>query len=310
MKEKENHDFIVCQICNKRLKRITKQHLKIHDITKDEYVIKYPNAKLICEKSRQNYSKAAKTYLSKKSKEELSRIGKLRNNVWWKKYNNSDEEFQKEYKKKLSVGISEGIQKIKIESPDRYKKNNENRSIARKKLFKKEPEKMKLICQKGAKSLWDNMTDEKRKNKIENLNFNNKKWWNNLTSEEKMKRIKNNFSSKKCYEYDGILFRSKFEVFLAEYLDKKNINYLYEPFIVHLENNKEHLIDFYIPDLNLILECKSTFKLNVSEEEVIQETLYKQENAIKQGYNYLIIWYDKQKNLITKLDKIFKNLSI
>lgn len=306
MKQEENIDFVICQVCNEKLKRITLHHLKMHNMTRDEYISKYPNVNLICETCRQTYSKSAKIYLNKKSKEELSRIGKLRNNIWREKYNNSSENFQQEYKNKLSMSVSKGIEKIKIEFPEHYKKGNINRSIARKKLFKKEPEKMKRICQKGAQSLWDNMTAEERENKINVLAFNNKKWWNNLTSEEKTKIVQHNFSSRKCYKYNDISFRSKFEVLVAKYLDEKNINYSYEPFIIHLNNNKIHLIDFYISDLNLIIECKSTYKMNVSKEDIVNETLYKQENAVKQGYNYIILWYDKQKNIIAELDKIFR----
>lgn len=194
----ENIDYVVCQICGKHFKRIVKQHLDMHDITREEYIKQFPEAVLFCESVRKSYSEGATKYLSKKSKEELGRIGKLRSKKWWDKYNSS-EKIQKEYGKKLSKSVSKGIQKIKKENPERYIVTNKLRSNIRKKLFNspETSEKMRNICIKGAINLWEGLSEKKRKEKL--LNFNNKIWWNNLSIEEKKKHLKNFGGSKETY---------------------------------------------------------------------------------------------------------------
>jgi G:T-mismatch repair DNA endonuclease (very short patch repair protein) len=41
------NDMVTCMECGKEFKRVTYKHLKHHNITLDEYIVKYPNAKLI-----------------------------------------------------------------------------------------------------------------------------------------------------------------------------------------------------------------------------------------------------------------------
>lgn len=303
----ENIDYVVCQICGKHLKRIVKQHLDMHDITREEYIKQFPEAILVCESVRKSYSEGAAKYLSKKSKEELSRIGKLRAKKWWDKYKTS-EKIQKEYGKKLSKNVSKGIQKIKKENPERYIVTNKLRSKVRKELFNspETSEKMRNICAKGAINLWKNFSEKEQKEKL--LNFNNKIWWNNLSIEEKKKHLKNFGGSKETYIINNkeYIFRSKFECLVATYLIDKNIEFTYEDFVLPLENGSVHLVDFFIKNRNLILECKSSYHRNKTEEEVLDDVLNKQKEAIQLGYNYEIIWYSqKDADIYNQLNSIF-----
>ena len=43
-----NDDKITCEICNKLFRRITRTHLKQHDITTDQYKVLYPTSPIIC----------------------------------------------------------------------------------------------------------------------------------------------------------------------------------------------------------------------------------------------------------------------
>lgn len=303
----ENVDYVICQICGKHLKRIVKQHLAMHGISKEEYIKCFPNSVLVCESVRKKYSTAAKEYLGKKSKEELSRIGKLRNSKWWDKYNSS-EIIQKEYHKNLSAGVSKGIQKVKIENPEKYNETNRLRSSIRKKLFNSPEtgEKMRKDISKNVKNYWKNLSPEEKSKRLQY--FNNKNWWKNLSGEERFKFLKNFSSSKLIYTIKGkeYKFRSKFELLVGKYLINKKIDFEYESFIVPLDNESFHLIDFYIKDKNLILECKSLYHRNKTKEEVLKDALYKQKQAIQQGYNYNIIYYDSNKEKIyDQLNKIF-----
>jgi len=43
IKGKEGIDFVVCQICYRKLKKITNTHLSKHNMKKEDYQKKYPN---------------------------------------------------------------------------------------------------------------------------------------------------------------------------------------------------------------------------------------------------------------------------
>lgn len=42
-----NNEYVVCKICGKKLKRINNRHLKSHNTTKQEYILKYGNKEMI-----------------------------------------------------------------------------------------------------------------------------------------------------------------------------------------------------------------------------------------------------------------------
>lgn len=48
----KDFDYVVCKICNKKMKQITYKHLKHHNITVEEYKDKFPNELIRCTKSK------------------------------------------------------------------------------------------------------------------------------------------------------------------------------------------------------------------------------------------------------------------
>lgn len=56
----ENIDFIICKICNKKLKRLTNTHLSNHNETFNSYKIKFPGGLLTCLSSRNTASSSLK----------------------------------------------------------------------------------------------------------------------------------------------------------------------------------------------------------------------------------------------------------
>lgn len=54
-KEIEGRDYVVCQICGKKLKWINGLHLRIHNITLDDYKLKYPNAQVLTQNVRDGF---------------------------------------------------------------------------------------------------------------------------------------------------------------------------------------------------------------------------------------------------------------
>lgn len=65
--------------------------------------------------------------------------------------------------------------------------------------------------------------------------------------------------------YSAILktaFRSKFEVLVAEYLEREKINFLYEKITLELFGGTRHWTpDFYIPDSRVFIEVKGMWAL-------------------------------------------------
>lgn len=51
-KKIDGRDYVVCQICGKKLKWINNLHLRTHNITLDDYKLKYPNAQLLTQNVR------------------------------------------------------------------------------------------------------------------------------------------------------------------------------------------------------------------------------------------------------------------
>ena len=66
--KKENIDFIICPICNKKLKEINNAHLNIHNLTADQFDKHYPNNKRLSESVDKNNFKNLTKEISDKLK--------------------------------------------------------------------------------------------------------------------------------------------------------------------------------------------------------------------------------------------------
>lgn len=62
----EGIDYVVCQICGKKLKYINWLHLRVHNISIEEYTNRYPNSKTVCS----NLSKELNKYKNSQSVDE------------------------------------------------------------------------------------------------------------------------------------------------------------------------------------------------------------------------------------------------
>lgn len=309
----ENVDYVICKICGAKYNKLTTSHLKIHNLTLNEYKKLYPNVRTCTSNVSKKYADNGKISHKNKTKEERTAHSKYLASCWWNKYNNMDEEDKLKYTNKLSTNVAKGIKNNKEIHPKEYAKINKKRSETRKKLYKdnKTKEIMRSISKKGCNSLWNSLSADEKIIKMNHMRKANKKRWDNLNIEEKKIILKNNFSSKKIKYIIGenvYYFRSKFESVVAKYLYSKQIKFEYENIIIQLDNNKVHLIDFNITDTKYILECKSLYKRNTTEQAVLEEVNNKKEQAEKQGYKYFIIWYDKIDKIYSQLDVIIKNL--
>ena len=142
--------------------------------------------------------------------------------------------------------------------------------------------------------------------KLRELSSQNKLPIQNMTSQQKIKfgkkmsqsllkaveegRLKlNDYGKRIPYNSNGRVFtlRSNWEKTTAEFLDKKGINWIYEPFKVKYWDNQREVYaftfpDFFLPDLNIIIEVKGNGEFNS------QKTQDKLDGIRKSGFKALI----------------------
>jgi hypothetical protein len=51
-----NNDFVICPICDIRRKDLTQHITKTHCISKEDFILRYPDCPIICESVRQKRS--------------------------------------------------------------------------------------------------------------------------------------------------------------------------------------------------------------------------------------------------------------
>jgi len=110
------------------------------------------------------------------------------------------------------------------------------------------------------------------------------------------KSNQNNYNNGK-YQYKDIVFKSEYELKVAQALDRDNIKWMYEPKVFVLNDKDVYTPDFYLPDLDKWLEVKGTRKFNWTEG-------HKKFKAFNKKYkNSVIIFDDQIKELKEMLEK-------
>jgi hypothetical protein len=105
------------------------------------------------------------------------------------------------------------------------------------------------------------------------------------------RRIKTSF---KINDYESIKYQGKYELDFLKYCKEKNIIVNRPNFnikYVYLQEDRKYLPDFFIEELNLIIEIKSTYYFNLHRE----KNMAKIKSTIEFGYEYLLI-LDKDYN--------------
>ncbi|HOU76431.1 MAG TPA: hypothetical protein PK957_04955, partial [Candidatus Dojkabacteria bacterium] len=180
-----------------------------------------------------------------------------------------------------------------------------NKKIVRTRLNKTNEEKIQIKekISRSMKIFMESRTEEYKEQVSRNKSISQKEYWNNLSDDEKQERIR--LFMKQCplngsskFLYQNISYRSPLEVFVAEILTNLNLKFKYEDSMIKMENGKRHIPDFYIPKYNLFIESKGRSF------EPIESVLYKKEQAIKQGYNYEIVYYDTPEKLMETITQI------
>lgn len=89
-----------------------------------------------------------------------------------------------------------------------------------------------------------------------------------------------------CQEYRGYNTKSFGERLMIDHLISYGINFEYESVLIHMDNGHSYVPDFYIRDLNLLIEVKS----DRDSAYYTDYDLYKHDQSIKVGYDHLIVF--------------------
>jgi len=109
-----------------------------------------------------------------------------------------------------------------------------------------------------------------------------KKCYSKLLSIKRKELLKNKNFGKRNFEYNGIKYRSSWEVEFAKHLDDKGIQFEYEPFGFELSNGTKYFPDFLIKPGNLFVEIKGYLYKNAKQKIDLFIKEYK-------NINYLVI---------------------
>lgn len=115
------------------------------------------------------------------------------------------------------------------------------------------------------------------------------------------KRIRNSY---KINKFTEIKYQSKYELDFIKFCIENNIKII-KPlstinYIDNLGINRKYIPDFYLEEINLIVEIKSTYYYNINKE----NNILKKNFTILEGYNYIII-IDKN---YSEFLQLYKNL--
>lgn len=275
----DNIEFVTCKICGAKRRILTQHLLKKHNLSKYEYEFKY-NSPIIC-KERQliqlernkelNEKLSTDPYYIDLMKEVRHKNGSLPQVI--KVVNEGRERYQnsEEGKKRNSEIMINNHKFNDMQNKATVGKLNSE------KFHKQESEQMSNL-------LHDKWSDEE--------------WKSNHLS-------KMFDGSKKIYEdinNNEVEFRSSWELSLHNYLVSHNINYEYESIKIKYKSTDSKIHnyypDFYIPDLNLILEVKPNMYTSNKINQI------KKQVAIDSGYNFKFI----TENELKDLNSFFHNL--
>jgi len=281
-----------CLICGKKCHRMASHVRNSHNISKTEYLVLFPNAKM-----NSDERKAVQEEVNQK----MSIIQNNNQILYGKEIN---EKISKSQLKRFENLSEEKRVLLSLKATERNKKRRNNKIL---------DEQFKKKCSVASLKYWNNITSEQKQKRIDLLVNYWKSWYNSLSFNEQKNYRKNSVNKKQ--QLNTIVlgnkfykFKSKFEKFVAEFLYIHNIKFEYEYLkIRYVHNNiiKNHIPDFYLPEFNSIIECKAFFKIhknyNIEEAKLLQKD--KEIAILNNNYKYFLILYER--NTLSLLKKLY-----
>lgn len=293
----ETNEKIKCEICSIELKRITRTHLIKHNITTTEYKTRFPNSPIVSDtlayalgKASRNMSNERRAKISvwakefhigkPKSDDHKLKLSKARIGKSWGKHTLEHREKMREISRQnMLERYKNGWTPRALTAQERYKLGSKISKIRKDKYWRSS-------TNKGIKL---NLSQEQRANR----------------SIKRILYIKNNQTK---------FSDTTIELNMKKFLEQINMSYIHQFPI--LGSKGGWLFDFFIPQLNLLLETDGEY-YHSSKKQINRDKI-KERIARETGYNFLRIsdkdWHpetifldDSQQKLICN-DLITKRL--
>lgn len=219
----------VCPICGAEKRQLTKHVNMKHHLTKEKFLEIYPGTKMISEET----SEAISDSLRENWKD--PNIAQRYSSYW------RSEEHGKEVSERLKKDWKENPDKYKIPFQE-YARSPEGREVRSRNM------------KKVSDSLWK---DEEyvEKKRVQGR-------------DQMLKNLKDpsfGYCRNKCY-YNGVYYRSSWEVKFAKFCDDNTIKFKYESFKFDYEYEGHlhyYVPDFYLIEYNIFIEIKPSCKINL-----------------------------------------------
>jgi hypothetical protein len=261
-------DTLTCPICGRTNLNLMTKHIRLHKITKEEFLSKYPGFKMQTDKSKLRYSIATKEQFSNYTEEQhlnhsLHSKERAKDLQKWRQasgYNSSDEV------KKVFLKNRNDAQVLAKTDSDMFSRLYHNRKDPRPKTSE------------TLRTLW------KTEKYVDSI----------MTNRRGRGAVKN---------YSEGRFRSTWENTFASHVKDLNESYKYEPFTidyVHDGKLKRYTPDFFIPKYNLVIEVKPNKLIN-------DLVLAKAQAVIDQGYQFFL-FTETHLNDLNLFDEFIKTL--
>lgn len=270
MSNEFDEERLTCPICGRQFQTLSR-HLKItHKLTDKDIQETYPGMKLRTDKyqamQKANLDKGRETCWSNPEYKEKMRQASVR---LMQEIHNDPEKV-----KKGQEASKEAMRRNRLENPEKYKEIDRNRAL---KCWSNPSRREKHSAM--LKKLWEQ--PEYREKQSERF----RQIVNSIWSDpDKVKEAGYGYYTHKLIDYNGYKFRSSWEVYLAKLLDEYEIRYEYESLSIPYNYNESihhYLIDFYLPEHNLIIEVKPC-------KFVTDQVSVKLDACKEQGYNTLL----------------------
>lgn len=260
----------------------TEKILKVQD-----YYLSYKNNKYSCNKcSKENYKRTMIKKYGVENSFQLKEVKELSKRTKKIKYN--DKNYNNRKKSKDTC-----IEKYNVENPQQVKeiKYKTNKTNLEKYGFSvaSKSEVVKIKAKKHNLEIWNNtctLHSDLLKDKIKNIFIEKYGVDNPMKNYEIMKKSQITSLKRKIYKNTNLLYQGSYELdFLTKYYDKiviengKSIKYFLNG------KSKMYHSDFYIPNLNLIVEIKSSYWYN----KYLELNKLKENQCKLLGFNYIVI---------------------
>lgn len=279
----------ICLICNKEYSDLKGHFKRMHNISNAEYKIRFPEyANMIEKEKKRKMSEAIQRRIADGSHPFVQEANKERaKNLALKFHSNKTEEYYKEQQRRAEIARRAKGNNYVHSEETKQKMRGPRPNLQGRKLSEETKLKLSEIAKNRKRKKHAPETILKMKNKwVERKKDPNYEAYINTLRENAIKNklgekyIENIISGKACQKF----YDTGIELKFAKFLEDHNIEYI-KQFVLENDSGK-WLFDFYLPELNMLIEIDGEYWHSKSLE-IVNRDRKKGNEAIKENYFFL-----------------------